>query len=85
MQLADIQKAVDVIKSLSPEQKDAITEVFMKKLAEVDHLGEINQDTLKKIAGGILKSDIINQVLGIWYDPDRDPFGIKSVGSAKQI
>lgn len=85
MKLEDIQKAVEVIKNLSPEQKDAIQEVFMKKLAEVDHLGEINQDTLKKIAGGILKSDILNQVLGIWYDPDRDPFGIKVIGSAKQV
>jgi hypothetical protein len=69
MKIEEIQELTNVINGLSPEQKEAAKSVFMKQLAHIDNLGEVNPETLDKInGGGNIIGDIYRRILGLWFD-----------------
>lgn len=75
MEISKIQQMSDAMKGLTPEEKMLAQQELMRALAKVDNLGELNEDTALKIAGGLSVQPIgkiIDVVVG-YIKPPVDP------------
>ncbi|MFC0186515.1 hypothetical protein SAMN04515674_106159 [Pseudarcicella hirudinis] len=76
MEISKIQQMSEAMKGLTSEEKTIAQQELMKALAKVDNLGELNEDTVLKIAGGLSSQPIgkiIDVVVG-YIKPPVDPF-----------
>lgn len=68
MKISEIQQLSESFKALTPEQKMLLKESFMKSLAEIDNLGEMDEETSRQIKGG---TDLTKWFLGFFLNSNQ--------------
>ncbi|MFC0186514.1 hypothetical protein [Pseudarcicella hirudinis] len=68
MKISEIQQLSESFQALTPEQKMLLKESFMKSLAEIDNLGEMDEETSRQIKGG---TDLTKWFLGFFLNSNQ--------------
>lgn len=68
MGIHKIQQLSEAFNALTAEQKITAKEHFMKSLAEIDNLGEMDEETSRQIKGG---TDLTKWFLGFFLNSNQ--------------